>query len=287
MRKRNRNRVNIVGVAIAVCLGMLLLSNSAATNTPIRYQSYNLPSSVVHTLVIPPESQLAVSVALSPELDNIENFAQKHQAIAVLNGGFFDPVNHKTTSYIVQQGQLVADPRLNERLIHNPKLAPYMDRILNRSEFRRYQCGLTIRYEISLHSAAVPAGCKLIGAVGGGPCLLPELTSVQEGFFDVKHGKIIQDAIGSWQPNARTAIGTTRDRSIIWVMVAQKPKLSKSGLSLPALAEFMNSLGVEQAVNLDGGSSSALYYQGKTFYGKLDAQGKTVKRPIKSVLILK
>lgn len=273
-------------MAIAACLGMLLLS-SAATKTPVRYQSYNLPSSIVHTLVIPPESQFAVSVALSPELDRIENFAQKHQAIAVLNGGFFDPVNHKTTSYITQQGQLVADPRLNERLIHNPKLAPYINRILNRSEFRRYQCGSTIRYEIALHSTAIPAGCQLIDAVGGGPRLLPELTSVQEGFFDVKHGKIIQDAIGSQQPNARTAIGITRDRSIIWVMVAQKLEVRKSGMSLPALAQFMKSLGVEQAIGLDGGSSSALYYEGKTFYGKVNAQGKTVKRPIKSVLILK
>lgn len=281
-------------------LGMLLLSispgytpsvsattNAPATKTAIRYKSYNLPSSVVHTLLIPAGSQLQMTLAVSPELDYLENFAQIPQAIAVLNGGFFDPVNHKTTSYIFQQGRLVADPRLNERLIENPKLAPYMARILNRTEFRRYLCSSTIRYDIVLHSTPIAEGCQLVDAVGGGPRLLPELTSVPEGFLDVKNEKIIHDAIGSQQPNARTAIGITRDRNIIWVMVAQKPETkAKSGMSLPALAKFMKNLGVEQAMNLDGGSSSALYYQGKTFYGKVDAQGKPVRRPVKSVLIL-
>lgn len=57
-------------------------------------------------------------------------------------------------------------------------------------------------------------------------------------------------------------------------------------MSLPELANFMKSLGVKEALNLDGGSSSSLYYQGKTFYGKVDLEGKTIKRPVKSVLVL-
>lgn len=58
----------------------------------------------------------------------------------------------------------------------------------------------------------------------------------------------------------------TRDGSVIWVMVAQKSEpATSSGMSLPALANFMKTMGVEPAMNLDGGSSSSLYYQGKTF----------------------
>jgi exopolysaccharide biosynthesis protein len=70
-------------------------------------------------------------------------------------------------------------------------------------------------------------------------------------------------------------------------MVAQKPKAPKnSGISLPALADFLKSLGVQKAMNVDGGSSSSLYYNGKSFYGKVDLDGNFIKRPVKSVLIV-
>lgn len=253
----------------------------------LRYEFHTLPSSVVHTLLIPAQSQFSVTLALSPELDTLKNFAQNHQAIAVLNGGFFDPVNHKSTSYVIQQGRLVADPHLNKRLMNNPDKAPYLDKILNRTEFRRYLCGQTGRYDIALHSQPTPNGCQLVYALGGGPRLLPEITSLQEGFLEVSNGQVIRDALGSRQPNARTAVGITRDGSVIWVMVAQKSEpATSSGMSLPALANFMKTIGVESAMNLDGGSSSSLYYQGKTFYGKFDKSGNQVKRPVKSVLLV-
>jgi exopolysaccharide biosynthesis protein len=70
-------------------------------------------------------------------------------------------------------------------------------------------------------------------------------------------------------------------------MAAQKPNSSEvSGISLAELAKFLKTLGVEEGMNLDGGSSSSFYYQGKTYYGKLDKQRNPVKRPVKSVLIL-
>lgn len=45
-----------------------------------------------------------------------------------------------------------------------------------------------------------------VDASGGGPSLLPELTSVLEGFVDNANRR---DALGSTQPNARTAMGIT------------------------------------------------------------------------------
>lgn len=253
----------------------------------LRYKAYTLPSSVVHTLLIPTQSQLSVTLALSPKLDTVENFAQKSKAIAALNGGFFDPINYKTTSYVVKEGRLIANPHLNERLIDNPDLASYLDKILNRAEFRRYLCGQTPRYDIVLHNQPTLSGCQLIDAIGGGPRLLPQITSVEEGFLEVTNGQITRDALGTSQPNARTAVGMTHEGNIIWVMVAQKPDSpTSSGMSLPALGEFMKTLGVEKAINLDGGSSSALYYQGKSFYGKVDTFGNRVKRRVKSVLLV-
>ncbi|MHC5935541.1 phosphodiester glycosidase family protein [Nostoc sp.] len=250
----------------------------------IRYFKRTLPQSIAHILLIPANSKFLVTPALSQKVATVEEFAQKHRAVAILNAGFFDPVNQKSTSYIVLQGKLVADPKQNERLVNNPNLKSYLSQIFNRTEFRRYLCGQTVRYDIALHSQSPPAGCKLVDAVGAGPRLLPELTSVQEGFVDNANKR---DALGSNQPNARTSVGITRDGSVVLVMVAQKSSSpANSGVSLPALADFMKTLGADQAMNLDGGSSSSLYYKGKTFYGKVDLEGNSIKRPVKSVLLV-
>ncbi|NET56174.1 MAG: phosphodiester glycosidase family protein [Symploca sp. SIO2E6] len=294
MRKVFGLSLLIISLLLVLLLGFrdkaVHLDSSVAKTLPeaqLNYQSYQLDSSVVHTLVIPVASGLVVKTASSEQLMPLANFVQQHQALAVINGGFFDPNNQKTTSYIVQEGQLVADPRLNPGLMDNPNNRPYLDKILNRAEFRRYRCGSTFRYDIALHREVIPEGCILVDALGGGPGLLPALTLFQEGFLDFEEGKVIKDALGTKRPNARSAVGITREGNILLVMAAQKPELPQnSGVSLPELAELMNSFGVEEAMNLDGGSSSALYYQGETFYGRVTKDGDRVKRPIKSVLVV-
>lgn len=281
----------LILISLAMVLWFNLRSSTpsiptVASSPPktIRYFERTLPQSIAHILLIPANSRFLLTPVLSQKVATVEEFAQKHQAVAILNAGFFDPANQKSTSYIVIQGKLVANPKENERLVNNPNLKPYLSQIFNRTEFRRYLCGQTIRYSIALHSESPPAGCQLVDAIGAGPRLLPELTLVKEGFVDNANKR---DALGSNQPNARTAVGITRDGSVVLVMVAQKPSVpANSGVSLPALADLMKTLGADKAMNLDGGSSSSFYYNGKTFYGKVDLEGNPIKRPVKSVLLV-
>jgi Phosphodiester glycosidase len=279
---------------ILISLGIVLLlvqrfSSSSASNAvplqqTIRYESRNLANSVVHILWVPANGQFLVTPVLSDKVATVEEFAQTKKVIAIVNAGFFDPENQKSTSYVTQAGKLLADPNDNERLVNNPKLKPYLSKIMNRTEFRRYKCQQDIRYDIALHNEQPAEGCQLLDAIGGGPRLLPELASVQEGFVDYANGR---DSIGSKQPNARTAVGITKNGSIVLVMVGQKPSATNnSGMSIQALADLMKTLDVVSAMNLDGGSSSSLYYNGKSFYGKLDEKGNPVKRQVKSVLIV-
>lgn len=300
MKKNRLLDLFVLGVAVAIAISSISsqippkkpsprdLPATASVVPKLQYKVYHLPKSTVHTLLIPANSRFQVSVALSSTVDKIETFARQYQAIAVLNGGFFDPINSKTTSYIVQNGQIVANPQTNERLMENPKLKPYLDKILNRSEWRQYQCGDKIKHAIAFHNDPTPKGCTLDNSLGGGPRLLPYIGAQTEGFIKLTNGKIVRDALGIEQANARTAIGITNEGNIIWVMAAQKPNLSgKTGLSLLELKDFLKTLAIKEAVNLDGGSSSAFYYQGKTFYGKIDEAGRSIQRPIKSVLVLK
>jgi exopolysaccharide biosynthesis protein len=256
-----------------------------ATNQTLQYQVHSLQHSVVYTLLIPAQSQFSVRPEIAPGVESLAAFANRTGAIAAVNGGFFDPVNQKSTSYVTVQGQQVGDPRQNERLVNNPDLSGYLAQILDRSEFRRYQCGQQVRYDITRHRTPAPAGCQLVDALGGGPQLLPQFTAQAEGFIDIANGTVIRDALGSQQPNARTAVGITDDGSIVLVMAAQIDDPA-SGMSLPELANFMKTLGAKKAMNLDGGSSSSLYYNGKTIHGKLDAQGVPVERSVKSVLLV-
>jgi exopolysaccharide biosynthesis protein len=69
------------------------------------------------------------------------------------------------------------------------------------------------------------------------------------------------------------------------VMVTQTTA-QPSGMTLDELAGFMKRLGVTSALNLDGGTSSSLYVRNKTIYGKRDEAGQSIKRAVKSALLL-
>lgn len=283
----------IIGILCMTGLGGCA-SNAAPPQEPskmptqpdITYERVERSSSQIHILRIP-ASRFAVTPAVANSVATVETFGKG--AIAALNAGFFDPVNQQTTSYVMLNGKTVADPNHNQRLIGNPDLADYLDKILDRSEFRQYRCGATgaatsgatVRYAIVPHHALPPAGCQLAAAMGGGPQLLPEYTARSEGFVDAAAGR---DAIGTQQPNARSAVGITSSGDIVLVMVAQTK--AGTGLSLPELADFLQTIGVEHALNLDGGSSASLSYKDQPIYGKVDAEGNRVRRAVKSVLLV-
>jgi uncharacterized protein YigE (DUF2233 family) len=216
---------------------------------------------------------------VAPTEATVSHLAQSVQAVAAINAGYFDPENQETTSYVTVDRQLVANPESNPRLMENPQLKPYLRQILDRSEFRRYDCSTGVKYEITRHSGAVPTGCTLLDAVGAGPQLLPELKTLWEGFIDPEVGR---DAIGGKQPNARSAVGISATGDVILVMVAQTNPTG--GMTLDQLAELLRSLGAQQALNLDGGTSSALVYEGKPVLGKLNESGQTTSRSVKSIL---
>ena len=274
-------------LSLGSLLSFSLRYNSAAKSLPqVSYQIDKRASYTAHLVTIPASSGLKIVPALENELTSIADFADKYDAIAAINGGYFDPVNQKTTSYIVREAKIVADPRFNERLVDNPDLKQYLGKILNRAEFRRYSCGEKTQYDIQLHSAPIPSNCTLKDALGGGPRLLPQDSSVAEAFTAYKDGEKIRDAIGFDSPNARSAIAIRSNGDVVLVMVAQQANVANSGISLPDLASYLSALNVTKAMNLDGGSSSSIYVAGKTAYGKLDKTGKEIARNIKSVLLV-
>ena len=271
-----------------ICLGLALSVtvslHAQSTKDRVRYQKIERSQYTIHTVFVPQSSNYKVRPAILGDLQPITAFAGDN-VVAAINGGYFDPVNQKTTSFIVQDSQIVADPRFNERLVDNPNLKPYLRKIFNRAEFRLYSCRGVTLYDIQPHSAPIPNDCTIIDSLGGGPGLLPENSSVAEGFIAYKDGEKIRDAIGNDSLNARSAVGVTAKGNVILAMVAQKEEQPlNSGISLPKLAQEMSNLGAVKAMNLDGGSSASLHYAGQEIYGRVDKEGNKIMRPIKSVL---
>jgi hypothetical protein len=271
---------------LSVAQGVETLSTDPTVSAHWQLETADLDHATLYWLTIPKNA--VVSVAVADSLATVDRFATETDAQAVLNAGFFDPQNQQTTSHIVIHGERVGDPAENARLVGNPDLAPYLDQILNRSEFRRYDCAGQPRYDITFHDAPVPAACQLVDSVGAGPQLLPENLAEAEAFTAYANGTLIRDALGSQQRNARTAVGIREEGQVVWVMVAQNPEApAGTGLTLAELAQWMAQHGIQKALNLDGGSSSSLFFQGKTYGGRYDADGNPVTRPVKSVLVVR
>ncbi len=184
-----------------------------------------------------------------------EDVKKQTNARLVVNAGFFDPKNQQTISYINIDNKVILDPKNNTRLVENPILKPYLDKILNRTEFRILNCAGETAYDIAPHDAEVPKACYIQHSIQGGPALLPEAKLEEEFFILKKDGKIISESASSLRPYARTAIGIKNNN--VYIIIAT----TKAPMSLEDLSKFAASLELEKAMAFDGGGSTSLDYE--------------------------
>ena len=73
----------------------------------------------------------------------------------------------------------------------------------------------------------------------------------------------------------RTAVGLDNETGMLWIVVADGRQLPHAaGMSLPELTELFLALGVDEAINLDGGGSSAMSVGGRIVSRPSDATGE-------------
>jgi exopolysaccharide biosynthesis protein len=120
---------------------------------------------------------------------------------------------------------------------------------------------------------------KVKHAFGGGPVL------VQDGQVKISNNeekKFAGKAIADKHP--RTAIGYTKDGTMIILAIQGRMKGLAEGATLPQMAKIMVDLGCVEAMNLDGGGSSCLLINGKETIKPSDPTGQ---RPVPAVLVIK
>jgi len=170
------------------------------------------------------------------KVEELSSLAKRNNAIVAINGTFFDA--YTKASYKAPYGYIVSGGKM----------------LKNSSGDRRAM----FTYDKNHLAALIPgldftnkfAADTIEGGLQAGPRLLVNgkvaLDVKGEGFKDPK---ILTGG------GARSALGLTRDHKLIL--------LTSNGATIPQLAEIMKQAGAFQAMNLDGGASSGLYYNGK------------------------
>ena len=172
--------------------------------------------------------------------------AAANNAVIAINGDYYGA---KESGYVIRNGTLYRDYGSSDTDV----LCIYSDghfEITNSSEKTAQQ----------LISEGV------VNAFSFGPAL------VENGQISVEKGEEVGKAMAS---NPRTAIGIIDDLHYVFVVSDGRTNESE-GLSLSELAEFMQTLGVTCAYNLDGGGSSTMYFNGEVVNNPTTS-GKSIK----------
>jgi len=170
------------------------------------------------------------------KVEDLSSIAKRSKATVAINGTFFDAYttgDYKGPyGYIISGGDIAHKSSGDRRTVFtfdNNMLAELIPGVDFPSRF---------------------AEGSIQGGLQAGPRLVVNgkvaLNVVEEGFKDPK---ILTGG------GARSALGVTRDHKLIL--------LTTGGATIPQLAEIMKQAGAYQAMNLDGGASSGLYYNGK------------------------
>lgn len=208
-------------------------------NISIRLSAYREEDSAVYVADIQLASPEYLKTALADNAygknltEKTSVMARSAGAILAINGDYYGV---QESGYVLRNGVLYRDTPVSGK----EDLVIFAD-----GSFR-----IIREDEISAQSL-LEAGAEQI--LSFGPALL------ENGEVSVEKGQEVSRAKSS---NPRTAIGIVGQNHYVFV-VSDGRTSDSQGLSLYELAEFMQSLGVTTAYNLDGGGSSTLYFNGQ------------------------
>ena len=148
------------------------------------------------------------------------------------------------------------------------------------------QPGSPVQLDLPLRSGRVPIdGATPSGIVGGGPRLLARgrirVRSSAEGFNPLSAPWFHGSFVAARHP--RTLAGVRADGRLLLVTVDGRRPGWSAGVTLNEAARMMRSLGARDALNLDGGGSTAMAVRGRTVNRPSDPTGE---RPVSDALVV-
>jgi len=208
-----------------------------------------------------------LAVAHSDSLEKTSQLASTHHALAAINGSFFkmrgpDPDNrrdlkgvpklepsrlavNRSVVYIREQDSVIAE---------NPSGKDHKRQRHAQGSIALSDTGLSILEDDSM-DLNWEHGIVARDVMSTGPLLL--LSGVNQPIGD--------DAFCR-NRHPRTAVGRKADGTVVLLVVDGRAAES-AGMSIPELQQTMRWLGCVDAINLDGGGSSAMYVRGEPYNG--------------------
>ncbi len=178
--------------------------------------------------------------------EKTSEMAEANQAILAINGDYYGA---RERGYVLRNGVLYRETADGE----TEDLVIYAD-----GSF-----GIISEAQVSARSLSEAGAMQVLSF---GPAL------VTEGSISVTEEEEVGLAMAS---NPRTAIGELGELHYVFVVSDGRTKES-AGLTLYELAEFMQTLGVATAYNLDGGGSATMVFQGKVV-NQPTTNGRSIK----------
>ncbi len=198
----------------------------------------------------------------------------------VVNGGYFDTATGAPISIVKVDGKTV------ETIFNNPDLLVSLGKnnraegVINRTELRILKDFRNrTRFDITPHIAPVPKGMKIVHSIQAGPMILPDLRLVEESFIKYNEGKIIPLAADVLKRRERTVIGLKNGHVDDYLYIIIFTKKSKTALN--EVRDYCKKLGLEKAMNFDGGASTSINYNDIEIHSDTDNE-----RKVKSFLVI-
>jgi len=144
---------------------------------------------------------------------------------------------------------------------------------------RRLGASLAGGAPLSIVTSFAPRRGRLCSLVGGWPRLIVDGRSIADT-VDHLEGTFPRFSVTR---HPRTGIGFSRDSTTLYFVTVDGRSESSSGMSLAEFASLMQTLGIAQGLNLDGGGSTTLLIRGRVVNHPSDSTGE---RPVGNALLL-
>lgn len=223
---------------------------------------------------IPSGSPTKMRFVADTQMTTVADFATRHQALAAINGSYFNMRTGAPVCYLRIDGR--------ELGINTPAR--------NDSTYRKYYQYATIRLTATRRPRfLVPDSNRYAERA------LPDSNIMTAGPMLIRRGTVIPQRMDRhfvYGRHNRTAIGLKPDGTVVLLVVDGRHSREAEGLSLPELTRVMRWLGCCDAVNLDGGGSTTMYIKNRgnggivnhpSDNGRFDTAGQ---RPVANAIIL-
>ena len=201
-------------------------------------QLYQGPQSI-SLIEIDPVAGLKVGVAVSDKMKETSKIASEYNAIAAINGSYFD----------MKRGNSVCFLKADRQIIDTTMQSEFKLRVTGAINVRKGKIKLIpwskqIEKEYEGETGMVLASGPLMLKDGQ----ICDWNSCGANFIRTKH--------------PRSAVATTKEGKILLITVDGRFPEQAEGVNIPELAHLIRILGGEDALNLDGGGSTTLWLSG-------------------------